>query len=270
MDWNTKTVLVTGGGSGIGREIAKQLYTKGATVIVASLLDTELQDLSNELKATKDKLVNIAIDLTKENAVDELLQQIQAKQLKIDVLINNAGTALYGEHISLDTKRVNSMLTLNILVLTELCNKVANRMITHHISGYILNIASIGAYTPVPNLAAYTASKRFVLSFTHAIKEELAPKGIFVGAYCPGITKTPIFDAMGLESDSKNKKSVSYVSQKFAMSAASTAQLAIASIEKKQAVSLPKLNKVIPVVGLLPDRLTAWFMQKTIKNRQAK
>ncbi len=270
MNWNNKTVLITGGGSGIGREIAKQLYEKGATLIVASLVELELDSLHQELSSKKDRLITITIDLTKANAIDELLEKIKENKVQIDVLINNAGTALYGEHISLDTTRINTMLTLNILVLTELCTKVAHQMIANNIKGQILNIASIGAFTPMPNLAAYTASKSYVLSFSHALKEELAPKGIFVGTYCPGITKTPIFQAMGLELDNKNKNSISYISQKFAMSVESTAKLAIESIEKKHVVSLPKLNKVMPIYGILPNRLKAWIAQQTVKSRAAK
>ncbi|MGY3822248.1 SDR family NAD(P)-dependent oxidoreductase [Acinetobacter haemolyticus] len=270
LNWKYLNVLVTGGGSGIGKEISKQLLNKGATVIVATLLETEIEHLKRELGNLPGKLITIQIDLTSHKAIDELLQYVEEQNLKIDVLINNAGTALFGDHIDLDITRVNTMLNLNILAMTELCSKVAQHMIQKKVSGSILNIASIGGFTPVPKLAAYAASKHYVVAFTQALHEELAPHHIFVGAFCPGITRTPIFDAMGLEQNSKSTGSVSHISQKFSMDVKDVASSAIHSLENKAIVSLPGLNKIVPILGLLPDRFLARFMYRAVVGRSAK
>ncbi|WP_234856264.1 SDR family NAD(P)-dependent oxidoreductase [Acinetobacter junii] len=270
QNWKYVNVLVTGGGSGIGKEISRQLLNKGATVIVATLLETEIEQLGKELGNLRGKLITIQIDLTSHAAIDKLLQQLHDWNLNIDVLINNAGTALFGNHIDLDIQRVNTMLNLNIVAVTELCSKVAQHMIQRQISGSILNIASIGGFTPVPKLAAYAASKHYVVAFTQALHEELAPHHIFVGAFCPGITRTPIFEAMGLEQNNQSKSSVSYISQKFSMDVKDVAFSAIESLEKKVIVSLPGLNKVMPILGLLPDRFLAWFMYRAVAGRSAK
>lgn len=270
MQWQGCKVLVTGGGSGIGREIVRALHARGAFVIVASLVQAELDALRQEMPAGPGQLYLIQTDLTTVEAIPALMAEIEQQGLDVEVLVNNAGTALFGEQLALDPRRVRSMLTLNILAMTELSTAVAAHMAIRNIRGRILNVASIGAFVPVPNLAAYAASKHYVLAFTQALAEELAPRGIHVGTLCPGITRTPIFEAMGLERHNASAGSVSRISEKFSMDAGAVAQCAVDAIERKARVALPGLNRVIPVVGKLPGWMVAKVMAGLVKNRPAK
>lgn len=270
MNWQGKQVLVTGGGSGIGREIVKQLHAHGADVVVASLVQAELDSLAGELASGPGSLLSLPMDLTADGAVEALMAELEQRNIRLDVLVNNAGTALYGNHVELDPKRIRTMLTLNIQVLSELASAVARQMIAQGTSGNILNVASIGAFVPVPRLAAYSASKHYVLAFSHALAEELAPYGIHVGVLCPGITRTPIYDAMGLESGNQTKGSVSQLADTFSMAPESVAVCALQAIEKKQRVALPGLNKAVPLTGLIPAWISARFMRRMSDGRQAK
>lgn len=270
MNWKGKKVLVTGGGSGIGREIVKLLHRKGAYLVVATLLQSELESLQEELASGPGSLLSLQMDLTRDGAVDALIIELERNGIELDVLVNNAGTALYGDHVELDVRRVRNMLNLNIQVLSELAGAVAKKMIEKKTAGTILNVASIGAFVPVPKLAAYAGSKHYVLAFSHALAEELAPHGIHVGVLCPGITRTPIYEAMGLESNNQTRGSVSQLADAFSMDAASVAQCAVRAIEKKQRVALPGMNKAVPLGGLMPDWLTARVMSKLAGNRPAK
>lgn len=270
MNWQGKEVLVTGGGSGIGREIVKQLHAHGAHVIVATLVQAELDALVRDLPPGPGSLLPLQIDLIQDGAIDSLMAEIDRHDIHLSVLINNAGSALYGNHVELEPERVRRMLTLNIQAMSELAGCVAQRMIAHGISGRILNVASIGAFAPVPRLAAYSASKHYVLAFSQALAEELAPHGIYVGVLCPGITRTPIYDAMGLESGNQTKGSVSQLADSFSMSPESVAECALQAIEQKQRVALPGLNKAVVLTRLIPDWVTARFMRHVSDGRSAK
>lgn len=270
MNWQGKQVLVTGGGSGIGREIVRQLHDRGAHVIVATLVQAELDALARDLLPGAGSLLPLQINLTEDGAINALMIELDQRKVRLDILINNAGTALYGDHIDLDPQRVRNMLTLNIQAMTELAGRVAQRMIAQGVSGHILNVASIGAFTPVPRLAAYAASKHYVLAFSHALAEELAVHGIHVGTLCPGITRTPIYDAMGLESGNQTRGSVSQLADSFSMSPEAVADCALRAIEKRQRVALPGLNKVVPLTSLIPDWLTARIMRHVSDGRSAK
>lgn len=270
MNWQGRTVLVTGGGSGIGREIVKQLHAKGAHLVVATLLQAELDSLIQDLPSGPGSLLPLQTDLTREDAVETLMSGLDQRGITVEVLINNAGTGLFGNFVEQDQRRIRNILTLNIQVVTELAAAVARRMIAKGIHGRILNVASIAAFTPVPKMATYAASKHYVLAFTHALAEELAPHGIHVGAFCPGITRTPIYEAMGLQTGNNAKGSVSDIGDKFSMAPDAVAACLIRAIEKKQRVALPSFNKAVPFLGMFSSRLSARFMYKVVEGRSAK
>ena len=117
----------------------------------------------------------------------------------IDILINNAGFGLYGESSDMDVEKVSAMLTLNITMLTELSLFFARDMKQNR-KGKILNVASTAAFQAVPYLAAYAASKAYVLSFSEALHIELKKYGVTVSALCPGATATNFAKVANAES----------------------------------------------------------------------
>ncbi|WP_194285796.1 SDR family NAD(P)-dependent oxidoreductase [Alcanivorax sediminis] len=267
MNWAQKTVLVTGGGSGIGKEITRLMINRGAHVIVATLLDEEIQALKQDLPQGRGTLTGIAIDLTSDNAIAGLMNTLEARSLVPTVLVNNAGSGLLGAHKDLDREKMRKVLDLNIQVLTEMCSVFAEKLINRNLGGSILNVASIGAFVPVPHLAAYTASKHYVLSFTHSLAHELAPYGIHVGALCPGITRTKIYDSMGLKTEKQSKGSISDHIDAFAMDADKVALCAIHAIETNKRLALPGINRAAPLFRLLPPRFTSWVLYKFVGDR---
>jgi uncharacterized protein len=112
--------------------------------------------------------------------------------VEVDVLINNAGFGVYGEHVELEAARVARMLQLNVTTLTELCLAYGQGMKARG-RGRILNVASTAAYQPTPFFAAYGASKAFVLNFSEALAKELEDHGVTVTCLSPGPTDTAFF-----------------------------------------------------------------------------
>lgn len=267
--WKNRKVLVTGAGSGIGKEIAFQLHQAGAHVIAISLHEYELDNLKRVIGENEGRLDTIAMDLTAPQAVPSLFNYLEEQKSTIEVLFNNAGTALYGPHIDLTTEKVNSMLTLNMLVMSEMAGLMVKHMTNKNVKGHIMNVASIAAFAAVPNLAAYSASKHYVLAFTHALSLEVASHGIFVGAICPGITRTPIIEAMGLDSKSTNKTSVSYFTAKVAMPVKPVALCALRAVESRHKVSLPGYNKLVPLGRLLPTGFVSGLLHRLVRKKQA-
>jgi len=253
-----KTALVTGGGSGIGKEICKRFYSDGYQLVVVSLDAGELDALHDELRAlnTDDAkpIHSLALDLTRPDASQRVSDFCDEIHCDIDILINNAGFGLHDKHADLNLDQVNAMLHLNILAVSSLCHLFANRMKHSKTSTpkTIINIGSTSAFQPIPMLAAYAASKAFVVSFTEALAVELKEDGINVHCVCPGTTKTPFLDVAGL-SDNTRFGSTAYLAHKIAMSPKDVANLAFNIVGTKQTTAVPGL------INKLHYQMTHWL-----------
>jgi len=114
----------------------------------------------------------------------------------VDVLINNAGHGLYGEFWTQPWDQLHNMLELDIVVLTQMTRLFAADMVARKF-GYILQVASTGAFQPTPTYAAYAAAKSYVLNFGEALHYELRQTGVKCTVLCPGVTRTEFFEAAG-------------------------------------------------------------------------
>lgn len=186
-----KTALITGASSGLGRAFAKQLAERDYNLVIVARRENLLKDLARKLSQVK---VNIyAIDLTAENAVENLIKYLSDEKIFIHVLINNAGFGDYDRFDQADIGKLQNMIDLNVKVLTDLMYYISQQMIRRQ-SGYILNIASTAAFQPGPMMATYFATKHYVLALSEAVAHEWKNEGVKVCALCPGPTKTEFFD----------------------------------------------------------------------------
>jgi short-subunit dehydrogenase len=190
MDISAKTALITGASTGIGFELATLFARDGYTLVLVARKAETLTAVAKDLEQTYQvKVVTIAKDLSEPQAADELTKEIEAKQLSIDVLVNNAGVGIFGDFIENKEQEQVRMMQLNMNTLTLLTKKILPGMIARK-SGNILNVASTAAFEPGPGMAVYFATKAFVLSLSEALGEELRGTGVFVTCLCPGPTKT--------------------------------------------------------------------------------
>jgi hypothetical protein len=174
-------------------EFARLLAARGHDLVLVARSTSKLERLARELEADHGTAVTVAsIDLGLPGASHQLWDLTEQQGLKIDVLINNAGIGLYGDHIGLDPVNVAGMLQLNILSLSELCQHYGTAMARSG-KGWILNIASTAAYQPTPYFAAYGASKAYVLNFSEALAMELEDQGVVVSCLSPGPSDTGFF-----------------------------------------------------------------------------
>jgi len=141
-------------------------------------------------------VLTVALDLAESGAVARLLSVVDEAGVELELLVNSAGTSSRGPVVDSDPALLRRLVDLNVGALTELTTAVATRMSSRG-HGSIVNIASTGAYAPAPILAAYAASKAYVLSFTQALWAETKGTNIRVVAVSPGPTQTPMNAAAG-------------------------------------------------------------------------
>ncbi len=182
-----KTALITGATSGLGYEFVQLLAKEQYNLIVVARNEEKLLSIKSEFPLLN--VTTIPMDLSKPGSVRKLVEEIQEKELQVDVLINNAGFGLLGKFDELNVEKQLEMIQLNISALTELTHAFLPQMKKQKF-GQIMNVASTAAFQPGPMMAVYYATKAYVLSFSEALVEELAGTGVTVTTLCPGATKT--------------------------------------------------------------------------------
>lgn len=198
MKAKKETVLITGATSGIGYDFATIFAEKGYDLFLASRNIEKLDDIKVSFEKQYDISVMIMpIDLSKVKSAKTVYEKTLNQNAEINVLINNAGFGIQGEHIDLEMSKVQAMIQLNITALTELCALFGKDMKKRR-KGYILNVASTAAYQPVPYLAAYSATKSYVLNFSEALAKEMEDYQVVVTCLSPGATSTNFFDYAGI------------------------------------------------------------------------
>lgn len=190
------TTLITGGSGGIGLEMARLLASHGHRLLLVSRDAARLDSAVQELRQVYGAEVYFhAIDLSEPGAAKALVNHTEQQQLCIDTLINNAGFGIVEQHVVIDLESIFRMLQLNVVAVAELCQLYGALMKQRH-AGRILNIASTAGFQPTPYLAAYGASKAFVLNFSEALAKELDDYGVSVSCLAPGPTDTAFFDGV--------------------------------------------------------------------------
>ena len=200
-----KKVVVTGAGSGIGKEFTKLYLEDGSSVLAVSLVQSELDQLIEDFRFGASRLQILQMDLAKPDAPAALLQWCQDNDWFPDILINNAGFACFGDAVDLSPERVANMLELNVITLT-MTSMLFGRQMKERGHGAILNVGSTAGMVPTTRMASYCASKSYVNTFTYALAAELKPYGVTVTCLTPGATQTKFAQAGGI--DTFNGKSL--------------------------------------------------------------
>ncbi len=233
-----KTALITGASEGIGLEFAKIFSTEKYDLVITARNETKLNELANGIKNNHNVNVKvIAKDLSKQNAGEEIFNELKNENIVTDVLINNAGFGVFDNYWNVELQDEKNMLQVNIMALAELTNLFAKDMVSRG-GGKILNVASTAAFQPGPTMAGYYASKAFVLSYSQAVDFELRKKGVQVSTLCPGPTITEFQVRANMEEINLFKKGVT-------MNAKEVAQIGYNGLMKGKSVIIAgTMNKI--------------------------
>jgi short-subunit dehydrogenase len=253
------TSLITGATRGLGRAIARNLARRGHRLVLVARNTDALEAVAESIKTDSGHLpLVLGSDLGSPGAAAVLFEELQQRGVAVDMLVNNAGAGLNGLFVDIDPAATRDMLALNIDALTELCHYFVSPMVERG-NGRVLNVASVAAYQPGgPHMAAYYASKAYVLSLSRALHAELKGSGVSVTALCPAPMQTGFFEAgadfSGIALNRLPKLGVEQV-----------AEIGVKAMLAGREVALPwLLARLLAFAGMLPPRAVAMEINRRL------
>ena len=256
-----QTALITGASSGLGVEFARQLISRGASVVLVARRQERLDALARELRdAAKarpggqdgPRVEVIAADVAAEGAAESIRAEIARRELQVTTLVNNAGFGTAAKLHRASAERLHQEVAVNVDAVVQFSRAFIDDLRAAE-RGALLNVASVAGFQPNPNQAVYGASKAFVLSFTEALWYESRDVPLKVLALCPGPTRTEFFEVAGGKSAGGGLPM---------MDAADVVRAGLDALERPSpppSLITGPLNQAITVAPrVLPRRLMAW------------
>jgi NAD(P)-dependent dehydrogenase (short-subunit alcohol dehydrogenase family) len=192
FDLSGKAAIITGGSKGLGEQMAHALAEAGADLALVARTQADLDKAAAEVRsATGRKVIGIAADVTKDDAISAMVQKVMAEFGKIDILINNAGIGGTTPIHDLKEEEWDRFMALN-LKGPVLCAKHVGAEMIKRRQGNIINVSSVFATIVARYMSAYAATKAALVSFTRTLALEWARHNIRVNALCPGYFDTPM------------------------------------------------------------------------------
>ncbi len=235
--------LVTGAGQGIGRAIALELAARGHGIIAIARTSTALEEVVRLCNARNGgRSMALELDLLAPDAIDRIESVIDKAGVRLTVLVNNAGQAVWGRFDGLSMMDHRRVMELNMRVPLDLTHRLLPRLRANG-SSYILNVGSMSGYTAIATLATYSGSKAFLLRWSRSLRMELRGSGVRVCCVCPGSVITGFTQRAGMQA-------MDDLARKFGISPERVARTAVRALFSGRA-------EVVP--GFL-DPIMAWAL----------
>lgn len=257
MDNGLKYALVTGASSGIGWHISIQLAERGYSILAVSNQPAELENLSDSIRTKFNVQVEtLEADLSQPDSAQLVFDYCTAKNIAVEVLVNNAGILVYGEVLAVPQKKVSTILQLHMNTPVMLCRFFGARMKDQG-HGFILNVSSISSVMPYPTISLYGPSKTFLRKFTRALRTENMKTGVTVSCLLPGATATALYDPNKVNLPLAQKLGVMKKPKDVARSG-------LKALFRNKAECVPGfINKLaMLVVPMVPQALIGWVYRK--------
>lgn len=253
-----KSVLITGASAGIGAEFARQYAKLGADVILTARRADRLSGLAEELSSVhRVSVVVLPADLSDPKAPQHLVDEINQRGLKVDVLVNNAGYGLPGTFLNTSWKDQRDFLQVMLNAPAELCHKLLPGMVERG-WGRIINVASLAGFTPGSSgHTLYGPVKAALIRMSESLNAETVGTGVYVTALCPGLTYSEFHDVNG------QRDRLQDVPRFMWQSAESVVSAAIRANKKNQPIVVTgAVNKVLAAATqILPDPIARALMK---------
>jgi short-subunit dehydrogenase len=253
---------VTGASTGIGKDLAEACARDRNDLVLVARRAEVLAQVGRELQSQYGVTVHtLPEDLADPGGPGRILEQLQAKGLEPDILINNAGSGVYGPFLKTALAEELSSIQLNVAALTHLTKLMLPGMVGRG-HGRILNVASTAAFQPGPLMAVYYATKAYVLHLSEALAVELAGTGVTVTCLCPGPTRTEFQERAGMSN-------MLLTSRTLMSPSADVAQAGYDGMKRGKRVVIPGLLNKLLVFGvrLSPRRLPPAIVRQLQERR---
>lgn len=262
-----KTAVVTGAASGIGRAIALRLAREGANLYLIDIDQAGLVNVAAEASKAGVRVMSRSCDLADLSQITSTAADARARCPSVDVLVNNAGIAYYGETAKMSAADAERLLTINLHAPIHLTRELLPDLLSRD-EAHLVNVASFLGLIGSRRLALYTASKFGLVGFSESLRAEYARSGLGVTALCPGFVDTRLFEAAPLGSDRQQPK----LPPRWSLTTPErVADQAVASIYRNRALSIPQLYARLAYLGkrLVPGVLDwANHLSRKKRNRQ--
>ena len=226
--------LITGASSGIGAEVARQLCARGPDAILVARRRDRLEQLATQLRERHGRHVEvIACDVSDAPARAQLLAEIAALGLDVDVLVPCAGFGLIGPFVAQPPERLTEMVRTNVEAVVALAHALIPPMVSRR-AGAVLLVSSFAGRQPMPNFGAYAATKAAVTSLAESLQCELRGSGVTVTALCPGGVTTEFADVAGANRTEQRMPSALMISPE------ECARAAIEGLEHGRSIVTPR------------------------------
>lgn len=258
-DLKNRYALVTGASSGMGLEFVRQLASRGMNIIAVSNQQEALEQICREITNVYSvKALPVFRDLARPDAAVELYEWCTLHAYQVDVLINNAGIFFYRDVADADPEKASEMMQLHMVTPSILCTLFGKEMRSRK-SGYMLNMSSLAAHTPYPGLAYYASTKRYLKSFSRALRSELLDEGVGVTCICPGGVITNLFGTDKLDLKKGLKSGMM-------MRPDRVVRLSLKALFRKKALLVPgRMNRLLTLlVKITPHGLILFLKRSRI------
>jgi short-subunit dehydrogenase len=249
--FTNQVVLITGAGSGLGRQLAKDLAAEGAAIAAVDLQPEALKKLEDELRGVR--LAHAVADVRDRAALRRAACQLAGQLGPIDILIANAGIGIETSALAFRAADIEAQVQVNLVGVANSVEAVLPEMLERK-QGHLVGISSLASYRGLPKMLGYCASKAGVSSLMDGLRAELKPHGIAVTTICPGWIRTALTD---------NIK----VPQPYIMELPYAAARIVAAIRARRAfLAFPaRAAWQVAILKWLPCRTSDWLMTRMLQ-----
>jgi NAD(P)-dependent dehydrogenase (short-subunit alcohol dehydrogenase family) len=262
-----KTVLVTGGASGIGRALCEAFAAAGARVYAADINETGLKELVAD--AEEDRYISaLTLDVSQRQDFKKAIGEVLKEHGRLDILVNNAGIVLAGAFSDTSEEEMEKIVDINLWSVLHGTQLAYAQMITQGY-GQIVNVSSSGGLMPVPNQTMYSAIKHAVVGFSHSLREEAALHGVKINTVFPGMVQSDLWDSAINVKDYNMKQNMEATGLK-PIPASEAASAILQGIEANQrSIIFPRINKaIVRLYQLFPGLMTRVAVGPLAKPKQ--
>lgn len=263
--YENKVAIVTGGASGLGMALCEELGRRGATVIPVDINQEGAQQVATTISASGGSALFAYLDVTLYENAQRIIKDIVAKYGRLDLIFNNAGTAIQGEMRDLEVRHWRDIIDVNLwgVIYSAI---LAYNVMEKQKDGQIVNISSLAGLIPVPKEIPYCTSKWAIVGFSQSLRVEGADLGIKVNLVCPGLMQTPIHETSLFVNVNKEKLSKPKMIQSY-MNPAKAAKIILKGVERnKSLIIFPFYSRLIWWLYRINSSVFQYLFRKVIRD----